>query len=116
MAIERETYVKEYTSDQESTKVDFETIKNSDLVCVIPGSPASGGVHVALGWASANQKQIEIVLNRNKQYSPMVTGLSEIANVQYRYYETDYSNEVIELICTSIEMYLNEVDNEYHRV
>src|SRR5690625_4288833 len=56
LAVERENYGKEYTSDKESTKIDFETIKQCDLMCVIPGVPASGGVHVELGWASANNK------------------------------------------------------------
>ena len=103
LAVERENYGKEYTSDKESTKIDFETIKKCDLMCVIPGVPASGGVHVELGWPSANNKDIEIFLNENNNYSPMVTGLSEISNVQYNYYNKEYSNEVIELICRSIK-------------
>ena len=103
LAVEGENYGKEYTSDKESTKIDFETIKQCDLMCVIPGVPASGGVHVELGWASANNKDIEIFLNENNNYSPMVTGLSEISNVQYNYYNKEYSNEVIELICKSIK-------------
>lgn len=103
LAVERENYGKEYTSDKESTKIDFETIKKCDLMCVVPGVPASGGVHVELGWASANNKDIEIFLNENNNYSPMVTGLSEISNVQYNYYNKEYSNEVIELICKSIK-------------
>lgn len=103
LAVERENHGKEYTSDKESTKIDFETIKQCDLMCVIPGVPASGGVHVELGWASANNKDIEIFLNENNNYSPMVTGLSEISNVQYNYYNKEYSNEVIELICKSIK-------------
>jgi hypothetical protein len=103
LAVERENYGKEYTSDKESTKIDFETIKRCDLLCVIPGVPASGGVHVELGWASANKKDIEIFLKKNINYSPMVTGLSEITNVNYNYYNKEYSNEVIELICESIK-------------
>ena len=103
LAVEREDYGKEYTSDKESTKIDFEQIKKCDLLCVIPGVPASGGVHVELGWASANKKDIEIFLNKNSNYSPMVTGLSEITKVHYNYYNEEYSNEVIELICKSIK-------------
>ncbi len=103
LAVERENYGKEYTSDKESTKIDFGTIKKCDLLCVIPGVPASGGVHVELGWASANKKDIEIFLNKNSNYSPMVTGLSEITNVHYNYYNKEYSDEVIKLICESIK-------------
>ena len=103
LAVERENYGKEYTSDKESTKIDFGTIKKCDLLFVIPGVPASGGVHVELGWASANKKDIEIFLNKNSNYSPMVTGLSEITNVHYNYYNREYSDEVIKLICESIK-------------
>ena len=103
LAVERENYGKAYTSDKESTKIDFRTIKKCDLLCVIPGVPASGGVHVELGWASANKKDIEMFLNKNSNYSPMVTGLSEITNVHYNYYNKEYSDEVIELICESIK-------------
>jgi hypothetical protein len=103
LAVERENYGKEYTSDKESTRIDFETIKKCDLLCVIPGVPASGGVHVELGWASANKKNIEIFLNKNENYSPMVTGLSELTNVNYHYYNEEFSEEVINLICDSIK-------------
>lgn len=112
LAVERENYGKEYTSDKESTKIDFETIKRCDLLCAIPGISPSGGVHVELGWASANNKEIEIFINRNAKYSPMVTGLSEIAHVNYNYYSNEYSNEVIELICNSIKRKMKEEKNE----
>lgn len=103
LAVKRENYGKEYTSDKESTRIDFETVKKCDLLCVIPGVPASGGVHVELGWASANNKSIEMFLNKKAKYSPMVTGLGELTNVNYNYYTEEYSNEVIELICDSIK-------------
>lgn len=103
LAVERENYGKEYTSDKESTKIDFETIQKCDLLCVLPGVPASGGVHVELGWASANNKKIEIFLNKNASYSPMVTGLSVLTSVNYNYYTKEYSDEVIDLICNRIE-------------
>lgn len=103
LAVERENYGKEYTSDKESTRIDFETIKKCDMLCVLPGVPASGGVHVELGWASANNKKIEMFLNKNASYSPMVTGLSELTSVNYNYYTEEFSDEVIELICNSIK-------------
>ena len=103
LAVERENYGKEYTSDKESTKIDFETIQKCDLLCVLPGVPASGGVHVELGWASANNKKMEIFLNKHASYSPMVTGLSVLTSVNYNYYTKEYSDEVIDLICNRIE-------------
>ena len=55
LAHEREKWGKQYNSAEESTVIDFETIKKSDMLCVIPGVPNSGGVHVEMGWASANK-------------------------------------------------------------
>ena len=47
LAIERENYGKEYSSDTESTLIDYNTIQKCDLLCVLPGIPNSGGVHVS---------------------------------------------------------------------
>ena len=108
LAVEREQFGKEYISDTESTEIDYETIKKSDFVCIIPGVPASGGVHVEVGWASSIGKKINMFLNKNETYSPMITGLSKITKVNYYYYEQEYSDELIDLICTSIKQRMHE--------
>lgn len=103
LAHEREAWGKEYASAEESTKIDFETIKTADLVCIIPGIPASGGVHVEIGWASANKRKLRIFFEKDKFYSPMVTGINCLTDTKYYYYEKEYSDELIELIMNSVK-------------
>lgn len=103
LAHEREKWGKTYTSAEESTMIDFETIKNVDLVCVIPGVPNSGGVHVEIGWASSCKKKLKIFLKRDYPYSPMVTGIHCLTETEYIYYNEDYSDELIDLIVNEIE-------------
>lgn len=103
LAHEREKWGKNYCSAEESTKIDYETIKNSDLVCIIPGVPHSGGVHVEIGWASANGRKLRIFLKNNFPYSPMVTGIGCLTETKYFYYNDDYSDELIGMIVNSIK-------------
>lgn len=107
LAHEREKWGKTYSSAEESTTIDFETIKEVDLVCVIPGVPNSGGVHVEIGWASANKKPLKIFLKNNYPYSPMVTGIHCLTQTDYIYYSEDYSEELIGLIICEIKKYFN---------
>ena len=106
LAHEREKWGKLYSSSEESTKIDFETIKDVDLVCVIPGVPNSGGVHVEIGWASANSKRMNIFLKRNYHYSPMVTGIHTLTDTKNYYYDNDYSDELCEMIIKSIKEFM----------
>lgn len=101
LAHERENWGKEYSSAEESTLIDFETIKSSDIVVSIPDT--SGGVHVELGWASANKKKIKIFLDKNKSYSPMVLGLKVLTDVDYYNYDKEYSQEIIDEIIKTLK-------------
>ena len=103
LAHEREKWGKKYTSAEESTIIDFETIKKTDLVCMIPGVPNSGGVHVELGWASANKRKLKIFLKKNYHYSPMVTGIHSLTNTEYFYYDEDYSDDLVNMIIECIK-------------
>jgi len=103
LAHEREKWGKKYNSPEESTQIDFEVIKDVDLVCMVPGVPNSGGVHVELGWASANKKKLKIFLKKDYPYSPMVTGIYTLTDTEYLYYNEDYSKELIDLIINSIK-------------
>ena len=98
---------KTYSSAEESTVIDFETIKNVDLVCVIPGVPHSGGVHVEIGWASANKKPLKIFLKKDYPYSPMVTGINMLTSTNYIFYDNDYDDDLIEQIINEIKQYFN---------
>ena len=108
LAHERENWGKEYTSAEESTQIDFETIKKSDLICVIPGVPNSGGVHVEIGWASANRKKMRIFMKKNYPYSPMVTGIHKLTDAKYYYYDTDFGQDLLELIINCIKTELED--------
>ncbi|MCR5565155.1 MAG: hypothetical protein K6F59_05130, partial [Gammaproteobacteria bacterium] len=105
LAHEREKWGKKYSSAEESTAIDYDTIRAVDLVCVIPGIPSSGGVHVEIGWASANKKPLKIFLKKNHMYSPMVTGIHCLTHADYIYYEKEYSGELIDLIIDEIKDY-----------
>lgn len=75
LALERENYGANRMPNY-SCAMDYEEMKDSDLVIAIPDD--SMGVSVELGWASALKKTILIVLDRNKKYSPLVYKLNEI--------------------------------------
>lgn len=98
LALEREAWGKNYLADIESTRVDYDAVVNCDIVCAIPGFPHSGGVHVECGWASANKKKINLFLECNKEYSPMITGLSAISEVKYYYYEDLNDNLIMQIV------------------
>jgi hypothetical protein len=50
----------------------------ADVVCAIVGSPASGGVAVELGWASALAKPVVVVKTPGASCSPLIDGLNAI--------------------------------------
>lgn len=103
LAHEREKWGKTYNSAEESTAIDYETIKNVDFVYVIPGVPNSGGVHVEIGWASANKQKLKIFLKKDYPYSPMVTGIHCLTETDYIYYDNDYSDELVDLIIEEVK-------------
>ncbi len=108
LAHERENWGKEYSSAEESTQIDFNTIKNSDLVCVIPGVPNSGGVHVEIGWASANKRKMRIFLKKDYPYSPMVTGIHKLTDAKYYYYDEDFGEDLLNSMIDCIKKELED--------
>ena len=108
LAHERENWGKEYSSAEESTQIDFNTIKNSDLVCVIPGVPNSGGVHVEIGWASANKRKMRIFLKKDYPYSPMVTGVHKLTDAKYYYYDEDFGEDLLNSMIDCIKKELED--------
>lgn len=87
LAIKRENWGIEHKGPEECTLSDYEGIKSSDFLIVIPGNKMSkgisGGVHIELGWASALKKKIYILKEDNFQYSPVVMGLSKLTKTYY---------------------------------
>lgn len=100
----REDFGEALMTPEIATELDFNEMKNADLVVAFPGQfPISGGVHVELGWASALQKQIILFIHKDERYSPMVDGLHTVTSVTYVEFDdtdsyADLGNKIIEEI------------------
>lgn len=81
----------------------LDEMKKSELLIAYPGNPPSGGVHMEIGWASIMDKRIILLLKKDREYSPMIHGLKEIAKVDVVEFETD--DEAIEGINKCLEKY-----------
>ena len=96
LAITRENWGKDYISPNDSVTNDFNGVKTSDILFVIPGNPISGGVHIELGWASSLKKDIHIFLEKKKKYSPVLMGLNALTKITYHYSSSFPSQELLE--------------------
>ncbi|WP_242705134.1 nucleoside 2-deoxyribosyltransferase [Streptomyces griseocarneus] len=65
------------------TRIDQEEIRKADAFVALPGSPASPGTHIEIGWASAFGKPIVLLLERGRDYTFLVQGLHTVATVEY---------------------------------
>ncbi|MFH1917083.1 MAG: nucleoside 2-deoxyribosyltransferase [Nanoarchaeota archaeon] len=83
----REEWGAKWMDPEICTPLDYEDIKASLVLIAIPGNPASGGVHIELGWASALNKRIILLLENNKHYSNLVEGLGTVTNVSYIWFD-----------------------------
>nr|WGD65771.1 nucleoside 2-deoxyribosyltransferase [Bacillus subtilis] len=68
---------------QQCTKIDFDEISTCDLFVAFPGSPASPGTHIEIGWASALKKKIVLLLEKDRDYAFLIQGLNVVADVEY---------------------------------
>ncbi|SEB98779.1 hypothetical protein SAMN05216532_0114 [Streptomyces sp. 2231.1] len=68
-------------SAQECVLSDFRALQCADLVLAYPGTPASTGVALELGWASALRKPAALLLDPATVYSPMIAALGEVSPV-----------------------------------
>ncbi len=83
----------------ECTLDDFKEMNESDVILAFPGNPISGGVHIELGWASALHKKIYIFLEKTANYSPLITGLKTVTDVELVEITEDFSvNSMIDLV------------------
>lgn len=78
----REGWGKAFLAPEECTRLDFEEIGAADLFVALPGSPASPGTHVEIGWASALRKPIVLLLEREREYAFLVRGLPAISDAR----------------------------------
>lgn len=97
----REKFGLELMPPHQCTYLDFEGIKESDVIVAYPGSPISGGVHIELGWASALNKPIVLLLKKDEEYSPLIIGLHTKTSVFTMFFEENvlecipYINEAL---------------------
>lgn len=102
LAIKRENWGLEHKGPQECTLSDYNGVKDSDVLIVIPGNKQSkgisGGVHIELGWASALKKDLHILLEDNFEYSPVIHGLCTLTNTQYHRCNGFLNNEMLNMI------------------
>lgn len=78
----REAWGAELMRPEECTRLDQEEILKADAMVALPGFPASPGTHIELGWASAFDKPIVLLLERGREYTFLVQGLHTVAAVE----------------------------------
>ncbi|MGP4111520.1 nucleoside 2-deoxyribosyltransferase [Streptomyces sp. 4N509B] len=82
----REKWGRAFMEPEEFTVLDYQQICSSDLVVAVPGSPASPGTHIEIGWASANRVPTVLLLEADKEYAGLITGLGAFAPVRILQY------------------------------
>ena len=113
LAIKREDWGKEHKGPNECTLSDYNGVKESDFLIVIPGNKfskgISGGVHVELGWASALNKKMHILIERDFTYSPVVMGLNSLCDVKYHIVNSFLDDHMLEHILKIIDIEKNKL-------
>lgn len=116
LAIKRENWGLEHKGPEECTKSDYEGVKSSDLLIVIPGNNQSkgisGGVHIELGWASALNKKMYILIEDKFNYSPVLMGLNSLSETHYYKCNSFLDDEMLACIINIIEQELLLVKGE----
>ncbi|MFI1256098.1 nucleoside 2-deoxyribosyltransferase [Streptomyces netropsis] len=79
----REAWGAELMRPEVCTRIDQEEIRKADVFVALPGFPASPGTHIEVGWASAFDKPIVLLLERGREYTFLVQGLHTVATVEY---------------------------------
>lgn len=107
LAIKRENWGLEHNGPEECTLSDYNGVKESDFLIVIPGNKISkgisGGVHIELGWASALKKKMHILVDDNFEYSPVMMGLNTLTDVEYHNINSFLDNKMLDLIVEIIK-------------
>jgi nucleoside 2-deoxyribosyltransferase len=92
----REQWGQAFMGPEEFTPLDYEQICSSDVIVALPGSPASPGTHIEIGWASANRVPMVLLLEAGKEYAGLIMGLPEFAPVKILEIDGDVDLEVLD--------------------
>lgn len=101
LAMEREKWGYEFLNCEESVVADFNAIKEADLTIMLLHYPISGGAHIELGWLSALKRPVQIFLQKDGKFSPVVKGISVLTNanfIEYEKYDESLLNKILSLI------------------
>lgn len=89
-AHKREDWGGAFMTPEQCTEIDYQEIKKCDLFIAFPGIPASPGTHIEIGWASAMNKKIILLIHKSiEDYAFLVRGLHVLADVSYIVYQSD---------------------------
>ncbi len=78
-----------------SCKMDLDELINSDIIIAVPDD--SMGVAVELGWASAHNKYIVLLLSEKQRYSALVKNITTITPGHVIWYKGDEKNVLPEI-------------------
>ncbi|MBR4410210.1 MAG: nucleoside 2-deoxyribosyltransferase [Firmicutes bacterium] len=94
LALKREEYgskpIKNY-----SCQMDFDELMEADVIVAVPDD--SMGVAVELGWASACNKYIIILLNKEQKYSALVKNITTVTQGEIIWYEGEERNAMSDI-------------------
>ncbi len=100
LALKREEYGKKLMRES-CVKLDLDEMKNTELVIAIPDD--SKGTAVELGWASYMNLDIILILDKNKQYTPLISGLNDITKTKIIWYDGDLNKVILKRIEKAIK-------------
>lgn len=99
LALKREDYGAK-PMEKYSCLMDLKELETSDLIIAIPDD--SMGVAVELGWASALNKKIILLLNKEQKYSALIQNITTVTTGHVIWYEGE-QNTVIPIIRNDLE-------------
>ena len=92
----REKWGKAFMEPSEFTPLDYAQICSSDVIVAVPGSPASPGTHIEIGWASANRVPMVLLLESGKEYAGLIMGLPAFAPVKILEIDRDVDLDLLD--------------------
>lgn len=105
LALRREEYGKKLMKDI-CTELDFEEMKTTNMVVAIPED--SKGTAVELGWASFMKIKILLILDCNQRYTPLISGLKDITDVEIIWYNGKLNRDVLTKVDNIIKKNIKE--------